>query len=227
MNDIAELVKLPDPAVQPLVHPLDLPQARRCFYRLWLFGVLTSPPVAFLIAALVWFASQSYLGPLIAGAAILGPGIALNGRLDDEAWAFIPRRRQDRRRPLPVSWELSSALLLAGLLAAVLVLVAMRLSQPDVTPAVRAVIFGVGAGVGLLVLVESIVKVVSQRGARPRTALIRLPGAAVVACCLAVAYWLLFGSEAPTSVTMIVWGGAVMLALGGLTEVGRRLGLLH
>jgi hypothetical protein len=29
MNDINELVDLPDPAVHPLVHPLDLPQARR------------------------------------------------------------------------------------------------------------------------------------------------------------------------------------------------------
>jgi hypothetical protein len=29
MNDINELVDLPDPAVNPLVHPLDLPKARR------------------------------------------------------------------------------------------------------------------------------------------------------------------------------------------------------
>jgi hypothetical protein len=28
MNDINELVDLPDPATHPLVHPLDLPQAR-------------------------------------------------------------------------------------------------------------------------------------------------------------------------------------------------------
>jgi hypothetical protein len=28
MNDINELVDLPDPVIHPLVHPLDLPQAR-------------------------------------------------------------------------------------------------------------------------------------------------------------------------------------------------------
>ena len=46
MNDINELVELPDPAVQPLVHPLDLPRGRRLFRSSWLVGVLTSPPVA-------------------------------------------------------------------------------------------------------------------------------------------------------------------------------------
>jgi hypothetical protein len=43
MNDINELVDLPDPAIHPLVHPLDLPQARRPFRTAWLVGALTSP----------------------------------------------------------------------------------------------------------------------------------------------------------------------------------------
>ena len=67
MNDINELVDLPDPATHPLVHPLDLPQARRPFRTAWLIGALTSPPVAALVAVIIWFASHSYLVPLVAG----------------------------------------------------------------------------------------------------------------------------------------------------------------
>jgi hypothetical protein len=43
MNDVTELVELPDPATHPLVHPLDVPQARRPFRTAWLIGALTSP----------------------------------------------------------------------------------------------------------------------------------------------------------------------------------------
>jgi hypothetical protein len=46
VNDINELVDLPDPTTHPLVHPLDLPEARRPFRISWLIGTLTSPPVA-------------------------------------------------------------------------------------------------------------------------------------------------------------------------------------
>jgi hypothetical protein len=109
MNDINELVDLPDPATHPLVHPLDLPQARRPFRTSWLIGARTSPPVAALVAVIVWFASHNYLVPLVAGAAIVGFG-ELAGRVyREQAWAFIPRRRQDRRRPRPALWELGPA----------------------------------------------------------------------------------------------------------------------
>ena len=109
MTDTAELVDLPDPAVRLLVRPLDLRPARPLFRRLWLVGTLTSPPVAFCAAALVWSPSQSYVAAVAVGVALVGVGAWAGRCLDDEPWAFIPRRRQDRRRPLPVSWELASA----------------------------------------------------------------------------------------------------------------------
>jgi hypothetical protein len=74
MNDVTELVELPDPATHPLVHPLDLPQARRPFRTAWLIGALTSPPVGALAAVIIWFASHNYLVPLLAGTAIIGFG---------------------------------------------------------------------------------------------------------------------------------------------------------
>ena len=110
MNDINELVDLPDPATQPLVHPLDLPQARRPFRTAWLIGALTSPPVAALVAVIIWFASRSYLVPLVAGAAMVGFGQLAGRAYREQAWGFIPRRRQDRRRPLPALWELGAGL---------------------------------------------------------------------------------------------------------------------
>lgn len=227
MNDIAELVHLPDPAVQPLVHPLDLPEARGHFRRWWLIGVLTSPPVAFCVAALVWFASQSYVVPLIAAGALVVVGVLASHLLSDEAWAYIPRRRQDRARPLPISWDLGSAVLVAALLAAVLVLVAFRLSQPDVAPQVRAFTFGMGAAVGLMEVVKFVDRVLRQRGSGRRAALLTLPGVLVVGGCLALAYDLLFGTAGPSSVALTAWGGAFMLLMALLVELARRSGLVR
>ena len=67
MSDVTELVELPDPVTHPLVHPLDLPEARRPFRTAWLIGALTSPPVGALAAVIIWFASHDYASPVLAG----------------------------------------------------------------------------------------------------------------------------------------------------------------
>ena len=137
MNDLEELVDLPDPAVRPLVHPLDVREARKPFRTSWLIGALTSPAVGLSVATIIWFGTHSYVVPLIAGVAIVGLG-ALTGRVfQDQAWAFIPRRRQDRQRSLPLPWELGSALVLAAVLSVALLLLALRLDRPDVSAGVR------------------------------------------------------------------------------------------
>ena len=100
-ESIREEVDLPDPEVQRLVHPLDLPQARAQFRTGWLIGALTSLPVSALVAAIVGYASGSVLPPIIAFVALAVFG-ALAGRwYTDRAWDYIPRKRQDRDRPLP------------------------------------------------------------------------------------------------------------------------------
>jgi hypothetical protein len=141
MNDVTELVELPDPATHPLVHPLDVPQARRPFRTAWLIGALTSPPVGALAAVIIWFASHNYLAPLLAGAAIIVFGQLASRVYREQAWAFIPRKRQDRQRPLPMAWELGSGLALAVVLAVALLLVTFRLNQPDVSAQVREFTF--------------------------------------------------------------------------------------
>ena len=214
MNDVTELVELPDPATHPLVHPLDLPQARRPFRTAWLIGALTSPPVGALAAVIIWFASHNYLAPLLAGAAIIGFGQLASRVYREQAWAFIPRKRQDRQRPLPMSWELGSGLAPAVVLAVALLLVAFRLDQPDVSVQVREFTFGMGAAAGLLVVVDSAAKLLGSRGPARRRVLYPLPGVLAVAGSLAVAYGVLFGSGGPGTPATVLWGAAAMLVAG-------------
>jgi hypothetical protein len=227
MNDIAELVDLPDPATQPLVHPLDLPAARRVFGMWWLVGTVANPAVGLCVAALAWFASQSYVVPLVAGFTLVGAGALVGHRLGEEAWAFIPRRRQDRERPLPISWDLASAMLFAALLAAVLVLAAARLGQADVAPDVRAFAFGSGAAAALLQAAAFAERLVRRSGPDRRATLLTLPAVVVVLVCVGVAYRLLFGPSEPVSFALMASGGALMVAMAALAALGRRVGFVQ
>lgn len=226
MNHITELVELPDPATHPLVHPLDLPQARRPFRGAWLIGALTSPPIGALAAVIIWFASHNYLVPLLAGAAIIGFGQLASRLYREQAWAFIPRKRQDRQRPLPPSWELGSGLALAVVLALALLLVAFRLDRSDVSLQVREFTFGMAAAAGLLVLVDFAAKLLGSRGPARRRVLYPLPGVVAVAGGLGIAYGVLFGAAGPGAPATVLWGAAAMLVAGAgvgiLKLVGHR-----
>jgi hypothetical protein len=211
MNDITELVQLPDPAMQPMVHPLDLPEARRPFRIAWLIASLTSLPIGLLVAALVWFASQNYVVPLIAAATTIGFGAIVGRHFEDQAWAFIPRKRQDRQRPLPAIWNLGSALVFAILLAVVLVLAVLRLDRMDVSIEVREFTFGMGVAAGLLVVGDFFGKILRRRGAARRQALFTLPGVAAVIGGVVVAYEVLLGSSGTDSWDIVLMGSAMML----------------
>ena len=218
MNDVTELVDLPDPAVQPLVHPLDLPQARRPFRVSWLIATLTSPPVGLCAAAVLWFAIRNYIGPLTAAAAIIGFGQLASRYHRDQAWAFIPRKRQDRRRPLPATWELMSGLVFAAVLAMALLLLAFRLNRPDVAVGVREFTFGAGAATGLLVVADFIGMLLRHRSRERRRALFMLPAVIAVVAVVAVSYGVLLRAAGAYSSTTVWWGAATMLVAG--TGVG-------
>jgi hypothetical protein len=175
--------------------------------------------VGVLVAVIVWFASHSYLAPLIAGAAVIGFGQLTSGVYQEQAWAFIPRKRQDRQRPLPVAWELGSGLVLAALLVVALVLVAFRLDQPDVPDQVRELTFGMGAAAGLLVVVDA--RLLRRRGHTRRRVLYALPGAIAVVASLGATYGVLFGSAGPGSPATVLWGAAAMLAAGVAVGIAR------
>ena len=219
MNDITELVDLPDPAVQPLVHPLDLPEARRPFRISWLIATLTSLPVGLLVAGIVWFVSRNYVVPLITGAVVIGFGSLASGFFRAQAWTFIPRKRQDRARPLPARWELGSAVAFSALLAVALLLVVFRLDRPDVSVAVREFTFGAAAATGLLVALDFVGKLLRHRGAERKRALATLPGVVVVMGGIAVAYNTLFDASDAGASTNTYLGAATMLLVGAAAGI--------
>ena len=215
MTGITELVDLPDPAVRPLVHPLDLPRARRHLRAYHVISALTAPPVAVLAASMLWFATHSHVGPVLAAASIIVLG-ALTGRHHLEAaWAYIPRRRQDRRRPLPVLWDLGAGVVLSGLLAVSLLLVAYRLDQPDVPLTVRQYTFGMAAAAALVVVLEFLVKLVRGAGHRGRTAL-ALPGVGAVVGVTVAAGRILFDTVGDATAGLVRLGVGTMLAVAAI-----------
>lgn len=223
MSAVEEIVDLPDPAVQPLVHPLDLPPARRQFRNSWLIATLTSPPFGLCVAVIVWFASQNYVAPLLAGAAIIGFGYVAGQYACQRAWDFIPRKRQDRQRPPPLTWEIGAELGFAAVLAAALVLIAVRLGRPDVGADVRAFTVGMAAAVAVLIAVEFIGKVVRYRGPEGRRAWLSLPGVLAVLASVTVSYRILVSRSDVGTSAMLWWGAITMLVVAAGIGSWKRL----
>jgi hypothetical protein len=206
VNHIEELVALPDPETQPLVHPLDVPEARTLFRRGRLVGALTSLPVAALIAAVVAYAGRTPAGPIAVFLALVVFGAMARRWFIDRAWDYIPRKRQDRARALPAAWELASSAILALVLGVALLLVVFRLDHDDVPVGVRSFTFGMCAVAAGLVLADAVVGLVRSSG-RQR-ALAGLPGAAVVVTATILAYVFWFDGDADAG--LLLWGAVTM-----------------
>jgi hypothetical protein len=208
MNHIEEVVALPDPQTQPMVHPLDLPEARTLFRRGWLVGALTSLPVAALVAAIVAYAGRNAVGPIAVFLALVVFGTLARRWFTDRAWDYIPRKRQDRERPLPALWDLGSAGILALVLGGALLLVVFRLGRDDVPVDVRSYTFGMAVVVAVLVLADAALGLV--RAPVRRRALAGLPGAAVVAVATVLAWVRWFDGDADGG--LVFWGALTMAA---------------
>jgi hypothetical protein len=197
-----ETVPLPDPAVQPLVHPDDVPQARDLWRRAWLFSLAGSGCVLFLLGAVMWAATGAWLSPALA---VVGTGAIAwlsHRRLARTAWDHIPRRRQDRERPesprrRAVAHLVDVLALAAGSLA--LVVWTARAEQER-----GVAVFIVGAGMALVVLVAvSTVRLVRDPRARASA---RVPAALVLAVAVAsvvgAVVWV-GASESPQTVALV------------------------
>ncbi|GAA2477641.1 hypothetical protein [Winogradskya humida] len=212
-----ETVTLPDAATHYLVHPLDLPEARDRFRNGWLVGACTSLPVATLVAAIVGYLSLNWFGPVMVFLALSIFGALAARWFSDRAWDYIPRRRQDRDRPLPRLWELGSAAVLALVLGAALLLIVFRLDNPDVPIPVRSYTFGGCAVAALLVLGDAVFGLIRPSGRR--RALAGLPGVAVVvfATVLAYAQWF----DDAVSKPDVFWGALTLAAAAILVGAAR------
>ena len=156
-EDIREEVDLPDPEVQRLVHPLDLPQARGQFRTAWLIGALTSVPVAALVAAIVAYATRNPAPPIIVFLALAVFGAMASRWHRERSWDYIPRKRQDRDRPLPRVWDIASSGVLALVFGIALLLIVFRLDDGDVSAEVLSFTFGMGAVAALLVVGDTVI----------------------------------------------------------------------
>jgi hypothetical protein len=215
--DIREEVELPDPEVQRLVHPLDLPEARTLFRNGRLVRAFTSLPVAALVAAIVGYLGRHAVGPIAVFLALVVFG-ALAGRwFTDRAWDYIPRKRQDRERPLPRLWDIVSGGVLALVLGVALLLIAFRLGRDDVPVDVRSYTFGMCAVAAALVVADAVIGLIRPSGRR--RAFASLPGVAVVAVATIFAYARWFDGDA--GATAVFWGTLTMAAVAVVVGAAR------
>ena len=216
-EDIREEVDLPDPEVQRLVHPLDLPQARGQFRTAWLIGALTSVPVAALVAAIVAYATRSPGPPIIVFLALAVLGAMASRWYRERSWDYIPRKRQDRDRPLPRLWDIASSGVLALVFGIALLLIVFRLDDGDVSAAVLSFTFGMGAVAALLVVGDTVIGLIRPSGRR--RALAGLPGTVVVAGATVLAWTMWFDGDADA--TLLFWGAVSMAAAGVLVGAAK------
>jgi hypothetical protein len=212
-----ETVTLPDPAVQYQVHPLDLPESRGPFRNAHLVAAFTGLPVATLIAAVVGYLGHTWVAPIAVFLALSIFGALAARWFTDRAWDYIPRKRQDRGRPLPRLWEIGSAAVLALVLGVALLLIVFRLDHGDVPVPVRAFTFGSCAVAALLVVADAVAGLVRPAGRR--RALASLPGVAVVVLATILAYGRWFDGDADS--TDILWGAVSMAAAAVIVGAAR------
>lgn len=153
MNTIREHVDLPDPAVQPLVHPLDLPVARRSFAASWWLDQLASPTMFLALASMLWAISNNYITPILASLVITVCAALASRYQSGEAWSHIPRKRHDHRRQVPLSWSIAQAAISTLALYLGLMLLLGWIIARDVPPAVAA--YSVGMGIGIVMIMAA------------------------------------------------------------------------
>lgn len=216
---IRESARLPGPDVSPLVHPLDVPEARPSFRRAMLLSVIASPAVVFLVGAVVWVLTHAALGTAGAAITVGVAGWMASRSASGQAWDYIPRRRQDRARPWPRGWQLAAdvthvtALVVGG---GLIVIDLTRSAVPD------AAVYALGNLAALVVLVGL------EPGVRPwRPASLSTWVRAGTALLAAAAVWLVAGISVETVLThlgLFALGAGVLAAVHVLWWASTRRG---
>ena len=218
MTGITETVDLPDPAEQPLVHPLDVAAARGDFMRGYWTRALTSPGLALVAAGLTWFIDENWVRPVIVFVATALLGYLAAQFSFRRAWEYIPRSRRDLSRPLPLLWELATALLFASLLSVGVFLVAQRLTDDAITAPVREFTFGAALAATVMSLVVLIYELLVPR--RPRRAiLLGLPPVVALLGSVALTTPWLLGPGGPQDWSTVGLGAATVVLAGAAHTV--------
>ncbi len=213
MNRITEQVDLPDRSRQPVVHPLDLPEARAVLRRWWGLRALTSPRMALCVALVVWGLWERPLIAVMAGVStgLLG-GLASRAAIE-EAWAHIPRRRQDSDRRLPTAWQVVSEGTFSLALLWALWLSIGQLTAAGPSADVRAFVVGAGVCAAGLVALDWGRAVVAGRRRLDADWPSVLPVVGVLVAAVALASRV---APAGTGVSFTTMFGAATVVAGGL-----------
>lgn len=220
MDTMRERVALPDPESQRLVHPLDLAEARGSYRTAWLLSLVGSAEFLVLLAALAWAATAGYFAPV---AAVVGTGlvaeVARRHHLS-QAWAHVPRRRQDTDRPDPWGWEVVRALTMPLSMVAGVVLGLATMSHQRLDEGVRAWSVGAALGLGAALVLARAASWWSHRTAAAGVAAVC---ALVTVLAGAVAAWAGGWAPAGADPLTVVLGALVLLAAYGAWWWTRRL----
>lgn len=210
MNHLHERVALPDPESQPLVHPLDLAEARGPYRRAWLFSLLASAEVLLLVAAAAWWAAQTYLAPALALMSTGAIAWLAQRHHAADAWGHIPRRRQDVDRPDPWGWATLRLLVTSVSLVAGTALILAGLDGQGFDRAVRTYATGAALGLGVALVVTT---AVTWWPRRPSVALAAVAWAGLCVVVGSVVVW--FAGWVPRSPDLLtaVLGAAVLLGV--------------
>ena len=162
MNPIEEKVQLPDPETQFLVHPVDLPGARREFLTGWWLGIVATPQVYTALLAFFWAVGNNYVTPILVPLVLVVIAGWMSSKLTRGAWDYIPRKRHDIDRPMTTMTIAASLITSLALFAGLLTFMVWAVSQ-DLVPGFSAYPLGMGAAIVLIMAGELLVKLVKRR----------------------------------------------------------------
>jgi hypothetical protein len=192
------------------VHPTDLAEARRRYRRAWAISLVGSAQCLFLLGAFVWAVSDNVVAPALA---VLSTGIVAEAvrRFElREAWAYIPRRRQDAARPDPLRWSAVRAGVQSASLIGGLVLMLGALAERGYGGDVRAYALGTAAAIAVVMVGTA---GWNWRRTRTRSALFELVADSVSVVVGAALLWVLGWIPVSPALSTVLTGAVVLLGV--------------
>lgn len=165
MRPIEEQVQLPDPEQHFLVHPLDLPTARREYLLGWWLGIAATPQVFTAVLAALWAISNNYATPVIVPLVLAVIAGLVGSQFTRAAWDYIPRRRHDRHRRMPRLAFAAAAIKALSLLAGLLIFLFWAGAQ-GFSGGFNSYPLGMGAAVVVILAIDLVVRLGRGRAKR-------------------------------------------------------------
>lgn len=184
--------QLTESTPERLLHPLEIPRARLFFLGAAVLGVLTSPSAIVAMMLGLWAVSNNPVTPVIGAVLGLIAMAYVERRYRSDAWAYIPRRRQDRGRDEPDLWVAVGLSVEAILLVVGTSLVALS-GRPEIASlAVGALLAIIGA---VIVTVAWDLRAPSDRRILAASPPVEISFAAITVTIAAVGVILLAGED--------------------------------